>query len=320
MISFVSNNTRKFKKRRKGFLHAASKDGPIAEEVLQFIRSPKVIPAHNQRGLVIIVKNDKNNVLRREDSGFIPSNLKNKICIGSLASAQDDACDNQIFNCITPQNFDDLTKKYKNGLEIQTNDYAREIDSVVETYASACHSTLCIDKLLQKEIKRCALLNDFVRIFGGDGCPDVDETFKKCSTSSSYTIYYKVVECRDYSEYCPLSMGFFSIKAHGIQIQYRHALLLYKCFGRNGTYGGNRSIMKTKGPLSYFFSRKCGKQRQPTVAEGPNDDTLRPEERYHYHRKSSCHKLWPFAYKMMSYLASTTTRISYSQSLLIEPS
>lgn len=304
---FASNNLRKYKKRRKASLNLIESHPCCNSDVLKFIRNPKRIPKKDQQGLVLIVQSKDGRHLTKDEASKTPFILKDKICFGSLMSANDAKTMHQSFHCLSTDNYDTLSKEYKKGLKLQTNDIYQEVDCLLKSYSSGVYEALCIDKLAEAK----SSYNHYARTFAGDGAPTPNDTFEVHKDLDDFLVFYKSVNARDYSEHSPMSMGFFSNKVHGVKILYDQSLLLLKSLGARGTYGGGRSVMKERGHLSYLFQRKCGTQRQPTIAEGPNDKSLQPEERYHYHRKTICHKWWPFAYKIMNFLVGTATTTAY---------
>ncbi len=175
---------------------------------------------------------------------------------------------------------------------------------------STC-SLISLEKIVSVGDIKNGRYNYFVRQFAGDGAPEVDQTFISSNEINGLQVNYKMAQARDYSEYIPLSVGFFQSFCHSVQIQQSFLPLLEKGLGKMGKFVGGRCTMNHRGGLSYVGPRKKGHMRQATVAEGPNEPKVGREKQFCFHWKSTKHMYWPFLHGLVNLLVGGTTLAAY---------
>jgi hypothetical protein len=84
-----------------------------------------------------------------------------------------------------------------------------QIDYVIKQYSSATSSLVSIDKLIPEKELKSGGYHHFVRQFGGEGSPEVDESFSAIDDIPGLQVRYKMADSRDYVTFPPLSVGFF---------------------------------------------------------------------------------------------------------------
>lgn len=307
----VNNRSLDGNKRGRAVSRGLAEAEPPDSDTFVFHRPPQKVAAQGQRGMLIVVEDANGKPLSRNQSSKVPAALKDKFCIGSMLSFSSTTSPDQEFFCLTKSDFDLLTKHYKDGMELSSN-YESDIDEVLSSY-STCPDTfklLSVDKVVPPSETKENGYNCYVRHFGGDGAPPVDGSFATYRGIDGFTIHHKVANARECTQHPPLSIGLNHAPFQGVQIQRFYLPLLNSALGKRGTFKGYRSVMKSEGQLTYTGSRKDGRQRQPTTAEGPNEDVPR-EERFHYHLNTINHFRWPFVQKLANYLTGVTTQAAY---------
>lgn len=284
------------------------------EDIRNFHIPPKWIKTHDQLGLVIVIKDSQHNNVTSSSTTATPSSLKQTLNFGSLVSADNSTSPLQTFFCLSEMSYNRLCIDYKNGVEVG-NEHGAQIDAILAEYANdTTHSLLSTDKITPQDCPDNMLYDGFVRIFAGEGCPAVDESFDTFYDVEGFAIHYKFASAREYSEFIPLSISFYDSTIHGINIQPFFIPKLVKCLGKSGIYS-SRKTMVNKGHQSYIGQRKTDQQRQPSVSEGPVDRTStgsRPRENgFIYYRQSVKALYWAFVLSLMSYLGGVTSIAPY---------
>jgi hypothetical protein len=273
------------------------------KDIHSFNRPPNYIPRKDQVGLVIIVKDEQGNDLLPTFSSAVPNEVRGTFNVGSMNSAFDNTTVLQDFYCIEPTDFVHLQSQFPNGMMVG-EDANEDIDCILHYYSSSKISLLSSDKISSRSQESSSNYHDYVRLFAGDGSPSVDSSFNVCKDVPGYVIYYKFVPSRYYTEFSPLSVGFFETTFHGIKIPHIFISLINRVSGKNGSFP-SRSRMNHNGHVSYLGKRKKTSQSQPTVSEGPK------ERGYWYHRAFTKHAYWPFVLWLLKYLAGLTSVAPY---------
>lgn len=305
---FVPNRAKRRLKRQRNLENSLQHEDL---DTKRFCRPANKIADKGQRSLVVVVTNDLNGFLDRHQASLVPPSTRRTLCVGSMVSAKSYKNPTQDFFTLHPEKFDQLSNTYIEGLDIGVDDRYSLIDDVVKEFAMGNLSLVSLDKIVPESELSSGKYFHHVRTFAGDGSPTVDSTFKTLNNVPGLHIHFKMVDSRDYSEYPPLSTGFFNAPSHGIQIQEFYMPIINMALGRQGTYVGGRSVMVHTGQLSYCGPRKDGKMRQPTVAEGPNESGVEPESKFWYHRKFISHSYWPFAHGLINHIVGSTTLAAY---------
>jgi hypothetical protein len=205
-----------------------------------------------------------------------------------------------------------LCSAYKDGLLLKDGyDSSEQIDDVIKQYSSATISLVSIDKLIPEKELKSGGYHHFVRQFGGEGSPEVDESFSAIDDIPGLQVRYKMADSRDYITFPPLSVGFFQSSSHVVQINQYLVGMLQNGVGNLGTYGSGCSVMDHRGSLLYLGPRKKGHRRQPTVSEGPNEPGIAREYQFGFHRKNMSHKYWPFINGFLNLIVSGTTMAAF---------
>jgi len=283
------------------------------EDTKNFHVPPKKVKAHDQLGLVIVIKDSQHNNIKSSFSIGTPSSLKDRLNFGSLGSLSDSTSPLQKFFCLSESNYDKLCQDYRDGLEVG-EDYEATIDCILAEHSSATHSLFSTDNVKPESCPTDTYYDGFVRIFAGDGSPPVDDSFNTCSSVDGFVIQYKFVAAREFSEFIPLSIAFYDSTIHGIKIMPWFIPKLEKCLGKCGIYN-SRTTMVNKGHQSYIGQRKTDKQRQPTVSEGPveqaSSDCPPRENGFIYYRQRITALSWAFVLSLMSFLGGVTSIAPY---------
>ena len=276
-----------------------------------YIKPKNCIQAHNQVGIVFVVKTQENEHLTPKLAQHVPQVLHKKLCIGSISSADDNRSPLQKFFCLSKRSLTSLKNEYKNGVELKSDVWTQQLDSILMQYSDGVYTCISTEKVINQYPHPPHSYDGYCRIFAGEGSPKVDETFTCLTHHKGLSIYFKYVDAREYYQHTPISMGFFDCKTHGLHIQDWMVQTLQRPIGPKGTYSCGRSCMDHDGSLTYAGPRKNGNMRQPTIAEGPKESNVREEDRYHFHRSTICHKYWPFAHKLINILVGATTQAAY---------
>ncbi len=96
---------------------------------------------------------------------------------------------------------------------------------------------MSLEKVIPVEEIESGQYHYFVRQFGGDASPNVDESFQTINEIPGLQVSYKMADAHDYISYPPLSVGFFQSSSHVVQIQQFFVRMLDKGLGIIGTYG-----------------------------------------------------------------------------------
>lgn len=305
---FVTNKAwDKPKKRKKAFNVIPQNE---QDYIRKFHNQPKKIPSKNQQGLIVVIHDTEGNCITPAISAATPIALEKKLNFSSLLSANDSSIF-QRFYCLSESCFDSLCEEYKDGLDVGDN-YHQAVDTVLSEYSTATHDLFSTDKLEFENADLC--YDGFIRLFAGEGSPQVDETFKTCRDVNGFVIHYKYAASRDYSEYTPLSIGFFDATFHGYRILPWFIEKINKCLGRRGIYSVRESNV-VKGSNSYIGVRKTDSQRLPSVSEGPPRITKGPSKPkqigFIYYRQQIKTLHWPFVLSLMNLLAGVTSMAAY---------
>jgi len=305
---FVPNGVvlKKSKRRRKVMSLLADYEDPNSD-TSRFHNPRKRIPARDQSGLVVVVRSADCQPLSLDQSGKTPSSLKGTLNFGSIASATNMSSPLQDFYCLSTSAHDQLCSAYPDGLELRGPDINAEIDAAVSPYAKANHPLLSLDKIVPPD---AAGFHNFTRQFAGHGSPDVDNSFTSCHDVDGLIISYKVDEARAYSDFPPLSMGFFESTAHSVQIQQFYLPIINKALGLRGTYS-KRACMEHKGSLSYLGPRKKGIMNRATISEGPKEPDIEQETKYCWHSKRVSHAYWPLVHSLVNNLLGAVCQVAY---------
>ena len=284
------------------------------EDVRKFYLPSKLIPAHDQLGLVVVVTNQPNEPITPQQAKCIPSQLTSTLNFPSLVSASDTSSPKQKYYCLSEVDHTKLCIEYDDGLSVRKN-YEEEVDRVLSSYSTNDIELLSLDKISRMVPRnQDKTYHDFVRIFGGDGSPPVDESFQLFKVDS-LEIYCKYVDARTYCEYVPLSIGFFHSPFHQLQIQPSFISKIQVVLGNLGTYHNRASVVvPTKSHQSYLGERKSDKLNQPTVSEGPTRyDETSNDHNYSYYRQriGQCALKWPFVIGLMNLLVASTSIAPY---------
>lgn len=308
---FVINNSLKNPSRRKRLKRVIDSIDNMPDDVKSYLKPIKMIPAKDHRCLIVVVTGNNGLTLSTDQAKSTPKVLEKTICLGSLTSAHKVDEGLQYFFSLPINEYDRLCSDYKDGLDLEPGDWNEQIDNILRMYKHENYSALSMDKIVPEAEQSSGRFHHFTRIYAGDGSPSVDSTFKKSSSVEGFDIYYKCTDARDYSEYPPLSTGFFNSSTHSVQIQPFVLPLLRKALGSKGMFMGGRSVMSHQGSLSYVGPRKNGAMRQPTVAEGPLEEFESRDEKFWYHRNSCPHSYFPFAQQFINFIVGATTLAAY---------
>ena len=124
----LNSSLTKPKKRRKI-------TGTIPKEEPQLIKSshipPKKIPQANQSGLILIIRDSKDETLTPDMAKIIPNDVKGTLNFGSITDSKNKDCAMQTFYCLSPANHDQLCDSYPDGLLLH-GDYMDQI--VLDTH------------------------------------------------------------------------------------------------------------------------------------------------------------------------------------------
>ena len=268
-------------------------------DIHSFNSPPKYVPQNDQHGLVMIVKDSHGDDISSQFSSIIPPHMKGTFNVGSIKCANNMDDNTQLFFCLKPSDYDLMQSQFPDGMHLGEHG-EDEIDKVLRFYACSTQRLLSSDKVSQSMYTKNTKYHGYVRLFAGDGCPRLNSTFHLSTDVPGFQIYYKMVGAREFSEYVPLSVGFFQSTFHGIEIPYTFLSLINRVSGKNGTFP-SRARMNHYGHLSYLGKRKATSQSLPSSSEGPK------ESGYHYHRASSKHEYWPFLLLLMNFLAGVTS-------------
>jgi len=303
----VTNTTwRNMRKKKKFKIESCNID------VKEFNKPPKKIFHHDHRGLIVVVCKEDGSTLDVIESGKTTQQLRDKLNLPSISLSNDLSSTLQHFYCFQEEDYDALCKAYPGGMQLQEGqNYDEQIDDVLKQRSNSMSSLISLDKIVPPEEVKNGRYHYFVRQFAGDGSPDVDNTFITSHNVHGLQVNYKMARAREYSEHVPLSAGFFQSCCHSVKIQQTFIPLLEKGLGRMGMYVGGRSVMNHRGGLSYVGPRKKGHMRQATVAEGPNEPNVGQEHQFHFHRKGTDHKYWPFVHGFVNLLVGGTTLAAY---------
>ncbi|KAK1733488.1 hypothetical protein QTG54_015776 [Skeletonema marinoi] len=318
------------KKRKNSMKTLLSKEEN--KDALKFEEPPNYIPRANRSGLVVVVE-----VLGRPikplEAKKIPDALEATINFGSITTAEAPKNCTQRFYCLSSTQRDKLVSDYPNGIEL-SNNFEEEIDDVLSRYAThpnsqgittrrgkrqkqeksqvSSHELVSIgrlSKLVPENPEGDPL--DFVRIFGGDGAPTVDDTFQRIH-HDGLEINFKIANAREYSGYTPLSIGLFQSSFHQLRIQSSIIDKITACLGTSGLYPKRLSNV-SRGHNSYIGQRKSNKLSTPTVSEGPcSRKSSKPKESgFVFFRQSIKTLLFPFVLSLMNYLINSISIAPY---------
>ncbi len=164
--------------------------------------------------------------------------IKRNTQCSSIQSANEGGSSLQHFYCLNQTDHDILCSTYKDGLQLEEGrDIVEQIDSVIQEYSSTIFTLVSLEKVIPVKEIESGQYHYFVRQFGGDASPNVDDSFHTIDEISGLQVSYKMADTWDYISYPPLSVGFFQSFSHFIQIQQFFVSMLDKGLGRIGTYG-----------------------------------------------------------------------------------
>ena len=197
-----------------------------------------MIPHKEHRGLTVVVCKLDCFPLDIGVAGTTPTQLKETLNVPSIQSANEGGSSLQHFYCLNETDHDILCSTYKDGLRLEEGrDIAEQIDSVIQEYSSTIFTLVSLEKVIPVKEIDSGQYNYFVRQFGGDASPNVDNSFHTIDEIPGLQVSYKMADARDYTSYPPLSVGFFQSSSHFVQIQQFFVSMLNKGLGRIGTYG-----------------------------------------------------------------------------------
>jgi hypothetical protein len=124
----VTNNLWRKKKKRKHFQIEQSNS-----DFIEFNKPPKKIFQHDHRGLIVAVCKEDGGVLDVGVSGITTQQLRGKLNVPSIRSANNLSSTLQHFYCFEDKDYDCLCEAYPNGLLLKEGqDYAEQIDEVIK--------------------------------------------------------------------------------------------------------------------------------------------------------------------------------------------
>jgi hypothetical protein len=282
-------------------------NAPIDSDVFNYHVTPKMVPRNDLLTLVVVVHEGDNSTLSKRMSTKSPKSLIDKINVGSLTSCDKSSGSGQTFYQLTKQKFSELCNAYPNGYHLGGMDISENVDALVRSYSSGSREFISVEKLAALAGMQ-STHKVFSRIFGGEGSPQVDDTFHQMRTANGLAIYFKLALASEYAHHPPLSQGFYDCGTHGVQIHHVYLELLNRAFGKRGLFVGGRRTMTHTGSLSYVGPRKTDNQRQPSGAEGPREPGVPLEKRFCYHRKHMDHLYLPFAQGLVNFIVGTTSQ------------
>jgi len=195
------------------------------------------------------------------------------------------------------------SSQYPSGISIDDQD-DKNFDDVVNAVSLHVDSLLSTEKVVSEDIKQ---YNGYVRIFAGEGSPEVDGTFSTHHVpNSSVCVHCKLCPAREYSSYLALSISFFQRMFHGIMIIPLFIELIQHAVGNRGLFL-NRNRSSHHGSLSYIGPRQDTTQSQPSPSEGPHEG----DSSYCYHHTFINHAFWPFMLHLMNRLDAYTEPAKY---------
>jgi hypothetical protein len=128
--------------------------------------------------------------------------------VSSIRSAKECATSLQQFYCLNASNHDLLCSTYKDGLLLTDGyDSSKQIDDVIKQYSSATISLVSINKLIPEKELKSGGYHHFVRQFGGEASPEVDESFSAIDDIPGLQVRYKMADSSDYITSPPLSVN-----------------------------------------------------------------------------------------------------------------
>eukprot|EP00984_Skeletonema_dohrnii_P019395 scaffold9254_cov98-Skeletonema_dohrnii-CCMP3373.AAC.3 len=307
---FVGSKTSNTASKRRAVNNVIPKDE--RDYVKKFYKPPKKVPDKNMKGLIVVIQNNDGDCVAPTLSTATPEHLRNTLNFGSLHSANgNDSSVLQRFYCLTGSDYNSLLKKYKDGLEVG-EDYHEVVDSALAEFSTVTHDLICTNKIALQNADPS--YDGYVRLFAGEGSPQVDDTFTTCHDVNGFVIHYKFAASRDYSEYIPLSIGFFDATFHGYKIRPWFIEKINKCLGQGGIFPSRASNV-LKGSNSYIGTRKTDSQRRSSVSEGPPRRRKGPNKPkqigFIYYRKNIKTLYWPFVLSLMNLLAGVTSIASF---------
>ncbi len=225
---FVKNNSWRNSKKRYRF-KLSSKDS-INSDFVQFIKPPKSVPHKKHRGLIAVVCKLDGFSLDIGISGITPTQLKGTLNVPSIQSANEGGSSLQHFHCLNETDHDILCSTYRDGLLLEEGrDIAEQIDSVIQQYSSTTFTLVSLEKVIPVKEIESGQYHHFLRQFGGDASPNVDDSFHMIDEIPGLQVSYKMADAQDYISYPPLSVGFFN----HLHILFRFSNFLSACLTRD---------------------------------------------------------------------------------------
>ncbi len=108
---------------------------------------------------------------------------------------------------------------------------------------------MSIDKLIPEKELKSGGYHHFARQFGGEGSPEVNESFSAIDDIPGLQVRYKMADSHDYITFPPLIVGFFQPSSHVVQTNQYLVGMLQNGVGNLRTYGSGCSVMDHRGSL-----------------------------------------------------------------------
>ncbi len=158
---------------------------------------------------------------------------------------------------------------------------------------------------INKMRKKIDIVSEFTQIYGGDGAPLIDKSFKCYHVKDSpIHVHHKFSKIKDFKDYVPLSTGCFDYKFHAIKIIDKFVSVIESAIGTTGIFP-NRNRSKHHGSASYIGERGKNSQSLPSPSEGPK------EHGRFYYRNYIDHKYWPFVLSLYNILGQAASRFAW---------
>lgn len=285
------------------------------KSVFSWFRLPTRIPQLNHLSLNIIVQSSDGSSLSQSDAKAISSSYKNAINLGSVTSAVDSGDIAQVFYQLTKSSFNKLLKDQDElgGFSISG---LSDIDTIISRYSSNGSTKLLSTDKAMKSLKpdNKSEYHGYVRVFSGVTPPQNESNGLVWREIPNLKIGVQYSSAREYTEFSPLSCGFFQSNFHGHQIDDEVIKRVKKSLGddNKGTFE-SRSCMEHTGFCSYLGPRKSSRVtlNRPNVSEGPKEHSNNRSENRWWHRKKIKHSYWPYTLSLMNIMIGPATLAAY---------
>ena len=284
------------------------------KSMLSWFRPPTRIPKLNHLSLNVIVESSDGSPLSQSDAKVISSSYKNAINLGSVPSAEDSTNVIQVFYQLSKSSFNRLLKDQDElgGFSISNDS---DIDTIISHYCNYGNTKLLsTDKVVKSfKPKNEGVYNGFIRVFSGV-TPPLESNCLVTNELSGLKIGIQYSSAREYSQFSPLSCGFFQSNFHGHQIDDEVIKRVKQSLGGDdrGTYE-SRSCMKHIGSCSYLGPRKSLSValNRPNVSEGPKERVCDRSQNRWWHRKKINHSYWPYTLSLLNIMVGPATLAAY---------